>query len=88
MSNLAQIAKHLGGISTDLQEFEAGMEDTERKRLDYQCSTDRIPELVAEGKLLSVKYKMAYAVVRRTDGVFHLIAAPSGNKSDFIALIL
>lgn len=87
MSNLAFIAKQLAGMSEDLQAVEKTLAQSERERWLYDCSLDRIPELVAEGELLAEKFSMAYAVVRNLDGVFALCAADATNKASFVRVI-
>ena len=88
MSNIAHIVEQLQGMHEDFVALEADMQETERQRLDFERSPDRIPEMVAEAKLLAAAYKMSYAVLRSTTGVYHIVAARSANKKDFIALII
>lgn len=87
MTDLSQVAKHLDGMSADLQALEKTLAQSERERWLYDCSTDRISELVAEGELLADKNQMDYAVVQGRDGVFALCAADAANRNDIIRLI-
>lgn len=87
MTNLAHIAEQLKGMSEDFVDLEKSLAQTERERRAYECSLDRIPELIEEGKLLAEKHRMNCAVVRSLSGALHLVAADSSNKKDFIVFI-
>ncbi|OFZ69075.1 MAG: hypothetical protein A2V79_11685 [Betaproteobacteria bacterium RBG_16_56_24] len=87
MTDLSQVAKHLDAIGADLQALEKTLAQLERERWLHDCSTDRIPELVAEGELLADKFRMNYAVVRNLDGVFALCAAPASSLDEIVRFI-
>lgn len=88
MSNLAQVAKQILGMSDDLQALEKTLAQSERERWLYDRSPDRIPELVAEGELLTEKFGMNYAVVKNLDGTFALVAADASNRAEWVLLII
>lgn len=91
MTDLSIIAKNIGpatyDICADIQALEKSLAQSERERWLHDRSTDRIPELLAEGELLADKYQMDYAVVQGRDGVFALCAADASNRSEWVRYI-